>query len=628
MRQGGEMTKRACILFISIFLFGFFAFLARAEENQSPKMYTVKGERHGVSFFPRVNYVQAKPKVEGELDFSHYQTYDEVVYFLEKWKKEYPDLVELYSVGKSFEGRDIWQMTISNKSTGKDTDKPAMYLEGNRHSGEVTGAESALYFAWHVLTNYGKDPEITNLVDTKDLYVRVKNNPDGSELYLNTVQSNRSTVRPHDSDGDGLLDEDPPEDLDGDGFCLQMRKKVEQGKGDYIIDPEDKSGRLMKRVGEGKGNYKVYSEGIDNDGDGKFNEDGIGGLDLHRNYPENWRPEPGLDLTGRGWTQQGAGAYPLSETETRSVVLFLLQHPNVSIVQTMDTTVPMHLRPPSTSRSEESMFEEDLKLYRYFDEQGKKLTGYKYTGDVYWDYANIERDHYRETEEEKEMKGFPLFGHSPDFGYFSYGAIWYGDELWCGGRVVDYDGDGKISELERLRWNDEALAGKGFKNWEKFSHPQLGEVEIGGFNPKFFSQNPPPEFLEEWAKKEALFNLLLAKSLPQVKIVSVEARPLRKEPGIFEVRAVFTNEGFLPTALAMAERVKIVRADWAEISFPERNVELAGGKKKVEIGQIKSGERKEARWKVKIPGKGDVELEVSISSTRGGVEKKKIQIKG
>lgn len=152
-----------------------------------------------------------------------------------------------------------------------------------------------------------------------------------------------------------------------------MRKKVEQGKGDYILNPDDKSGRLMKRVGEGKGNYIIYSEGVDNDLDGKFNEDGIGGLDLHRNYPENWRPEPGLDLTGRGWTQLGAGAYPLSENETRSVVVFLLQHPNVSIGQTMDTTVPMHLRPPSTSRSEESMFEEDLKLYKYFDEQGKRL---------------------------------------------------------------------------------------------------------------------------------------------------------------------------------------------------------------------------------------------------------------
>jgi hypothetical protein len=258
-------------------------------------------------------------------------------------------------------------------------------------------------------------------------------------------------------------------------------------------------------------------------------------LDLHRNYPENWRPEPGQDRTGRGLTQMGAGAYPLSEPETRAVFLFLLQHPNVSIGQTMDTTVPMHLRPPSTSRSEESMFPEDLYLYRYFDEQGKKITGYPFAGDVYWDYANVTSRLRDREDREEEMTGRPLFGHSPDFGYFYYGAIWYGDELWSGGRVVDYDKDGKISDLEILRWNDEALEGKGFKNWTPYQHPQLGEVEIGGFNPKFFRQNPPAEFLEEWARKEALFNLLLAKSLPQIKILSVDVRPTKKEPDVFEI---------------------------------------------------------------------------------------------
>ena len=339
-----------------------------------------------------------------------------------------------------------------------------MFIEGNRHSGEVTAAESALYFAWHVITQYGMDPEITRLVDTKALYVKVKNNPDGSELYLNTAQSNRSTVRPHDSDGDGLLDEDPSEDLDGDGFCYSMRQKVEPGKGEFILHPDDKTGRLMKRVGKDKGDYKVYSEGLDNDGDGKYGEDGVGGLDLHRNYPENWRPEPGLDLTGRGNTQLGAGAYPLSEPETRAVVLFLLQHPNVSVGQTMDTAVPMHLRPPSTSRSQDSMFPGDLALYRHFDELGKKITGYPYAGDVFWDFAQATSD-YRDwdDDEEEEPGGRPLFGHSPDFGYFYYGAIWYGDELWSGGKVVDYDKDGKISDLEVLRWNDEALGGKGLQ---------------------------------------------------------------------------------------------------------------------------------------------------------------------
>jgi hypothetical protein len=612
------------LLFLSILV-------VSAQTAKKPGPYTVGGSRHGVSYFPAVDYPETRPVVPGQMDFKHYHKYDEVNDFLKAWAKSYPDLVDIYSVGRSFEGREIWQMTITNKKTGKDTDKPAMFLEGNRHSGEVTGAESALYFAWHILTHYGQDTAITRLVDTKALYVKIKNNPDGSELYLNTAQSNRSTVRPHDDDGDGLLDEDPPEDLDGDGYILQMRKKVEMGKGEAILDPEDKTGRLMKRVGRGKGDYVLTSEGVDNDGDGRFNEDGIGGLDLHRNYPENWRPEPGLDMTGRGWTQNGAGEYPLSEVETRAVVLFLLQHPNVSVGQTLDTAVPMLLRPPSTSRSEESMFPEDLKLYRYFDEKGKKITGYPYAGDVYYDYADAGRDARAmfmdpDRVPEAEFKGEPLFGHSPDFGYFYYGAIWYGDEIWNGGRVKDYNEDGKVGELEVLRWNDEALGGKGFFNWKKFNHPQLGEVEIGGANPKFFRQNPPVEILEEWAKNEALFNILLAESLPQVKVVSADVRPLKKTPGVYEVTAVFTNEGFLPTALRMAERVKVVRPDWAALRVSGKDVALSEGRPTVELGILRSGEKKEARWKVKAPKKEDLDLEVTIYSTRGGVQKMKVKV--
>ncbi|MDH4195815.1 MAG: M14 family metallopeptidase [Candidatus Aminicenantes bacterium] len=596
-----------------------------AQEGRPLKVHIVGGERHGASFFPLANYAAIEPKVKGEMDFAHYHTYGEVVEFLRRWEKEYPNLVAVYSVGRSFEGRDIWQITITNISTGPDTAKPAMFLEGNRHSGEVTGAESALWFAHHVLTSYGRDAEITRLVDTKALYIRVKNNPDGSELYLQTAQSNRSTVRPHDSDRDGLLDEDPGEDLDGDGFLLQMRQKVEDGKGDMVVDPDDPTGRLMKRVGQGKGNYRGFSEGVDNDGDGRYNEDGIGGLDLHRNYPENWRPEPGLDLTGRGWTQGGAGAYPLSETETRAVVTFLLQHPNVSVVQTMDTTVPMHLRPPSTSRSEESMFPEDLKLYQHFDQEGKKITGYPYAGAVYWEYANLDRGFRREGERPREQRGFPLFGHSPDFGYFQFGAIWYGDELWNGGRGMDYDGDGRITELESLRWLDETLPGKYFKPWTKFNHPQLGEVEIGGFNPKFFRQNPPPEVLEEWAKKEALFNLLLAKSLPQGKLVSVEVKPVRREAGFVEVTAVVTNEGFLPTALEMAKRVKIVRPDTVELRL--KGAELAAGMTaRQEVDSLRSQELRTVKWKVKVAGEGLAEAEVVYSSTRGGVDQKKVKL--
>jgi len=603
------------------------------QESKPSKMYTVGGIRHGISYFPMVDTPFTKAKVVGEMDFAHYHTYDEVNAFLRKWASEYANLVDLYSVGKSFEGRDIWQITITNKSTGKDTDKPAMFIEGNRHSGEVTAAESALWFAWHILSSYGKDPEITRLVDTKAIYIRVKNNPDGSELYLNTAQSNRSTVRPYDDDRDALLDEDPPEDLDGDGFILQMRKKVEPGKGTMILDPADPAGRLMKRATDGKGDYIVSAEGVDNDGDGRTNEDGVGGLDLHRNYPENWRPMPGLDLTGRGWTQGGAGEYPLSEPETRAVFTFLLQHPNISVVQTMDTTVPMLLHGPSTSRMSESMFPEDMKIYQYFDEQGKKITGYASAGDTYWDYANQGRDERDMRTRAAEMgfeiprepQGSPLFGHSPDFGYLYYGAVWYGDELWNGGRVKDYDGNGRITDLESLRYIDEELGGRYFKPWTKSIHPTLGEVEIGGFNPKYWRQNPPVEILEEWIRKEALFNLFMAKSLPQVKIVSAEIKPVKKEADTFEVVAVFTNEGFLPTALKMADRVKIVRPDTVEIRLPA-GAELVGVRGRQDIGFLKQNEKKEVRWKVKIKPGTTGEADVAILSTRGGVARTKVRI--
>jgi hypothetical protein len=193
--------------------------------------------------------------------------------------------------------------------------------------------------------------------------------------------------------------------------------------------------------------------------------------------------------------------------------------------------------------------------------------------------------------------------------------------------MKDYDGDGRVTDLENLRWLDETLPGKYFKPWTKWMHPQLGEVEIGGFNPKFFRQNPPPEILEEWAAKEARFNLLLAKSLPQVRIVSVEARPVKKEPGSFEIVAVLTNEGFLPTALEMAKRVKIVRPDTAVLRLTGQGVELAQDTRaRQEIGFLKSGERKEVRWKIRAAGRAGIGAEVTLSSTRGGVDRKTVKI--
>lgn len=433
-----------------------------------------------------------------------------------------------------------------------------------------------------------------------------------------------------------------------------MRRHVGAGKGHAVVDDRDKQGRLMRRVPQGEGDYELYSEGVDNDGDGRINEDGIGGLDLHRNYPENWRPM--AEETGRGYTQGGAGEFPLSEPETRAVFSFLMTHPNVAIVQSLDTAVPMILRGPSVSKSEETMFPKDLALIQKFDKKGLEITNYPWAGDTFFVYATRNRT----PRDGEELEGNPLFGHGPDFGYSYYAAVWYGNEIWNGGRMVDYDKDGRIDEVEVLRWHDENRAGKGdFQMWTKAKHPTLGDVEVGGWNPKFYSQNPPPDMLETWARNEAMFNLYLAQQLPQVKIVSAAARPAGD--GTFDVSVTVTNSGLMPTALDIAKRVKMVREDTVTIELAKGQAivrpepppgergrggqgrgggrgQAAGGRggrgqepgdpdrpprASETIGWLDPGQQRTVSWKVR--GTGEVTL--TIGSTRGGVDTRTLDVR-
>lgn len=601
------------------------------------KNYKLSGFRHGISFFPLVRLPGVEYEAGDKLTFDRYHSLDVIYDWLEKWEKEYPDLVDLYEIGASYEGRSILQMTITNRKTGKDTDKPAAFFEGGRHSGEVTGSESVMWLARYLLTNYGKDPDVTHLLDTKTIYLKPVNNPDGEELYLNTAQSNRSTVRPMDNDNDGLLDEDAPDDLDGDGRILTMRWKDEK-KGTLKPDTGDPTGRIMKRVPPGQGIYLSATEGVDNDGDGRINEDGIGGLDLHRNYPENWRPQN--EATGRGFTQGGAGEFPVSEPETWAVVDFLLTHPNVYVINSMDTSVPMHLRPPSTSPSEDRMYPEDLNWYKIFDDIGKKITGYEKAGDVYRDYGD----------------NSPLFGHGPDFGYWYLGAIWYGDEIWNSARFKDYNNDKITDQLDMIRWDDEENDSAGFSDWKPAKHPVYGDIEIGGFDPKFFSQNPPPKYLEKWAGNEAMFNFEMAKYLPECEWEDVTVKKLKsyKADSVdYQLKISIRNTGKLPTALKQAHLVKIVREDRVVLDpdtagsakgAPGYKVitdeKPAGGRSSRGMGgdfdrgergreitqnipYVQGGSVSEAIFKIRLYNRTSLKGKASFYSTRGGVLKDK-----
>ena len=222
--------------------------------------------------------------------WTRYHNYSEIVETLLYLNSTYPNIVDVFSIGKSWENRNIYCIRLTNENL---TDpKPKVFFVGCHHACELISAELPLYFVVHAATGYGVNATITRMLDFSEIYVIVALNVDG----FNAVEVNewqRKNVHPYDEDGDGLLDEDPPDDEDGDGF-------IEVGIGGLM-------------------------EGIDDDGDGLLNEDWIGGVDLNRNYGYQWgatgasgSPYP-KDIDYRGPT-------PFSEPETQAIRELALQH--------------------------------------------------------------------------------------------------------------------------------------------------------------------------------------------------------------------------------------------------------------------------------------------------------------
>ena len=116
--------------------------------------YTLPSFRHGVSHFLKVQHQEVEYEAGSTLTFDRFHTYEVMYEWLDRWEKEHPQLVDVYQVAESFEGRPILQATITNEGTGPATDKPAAFFEGGRHSGEVTSSESVIWLMKHLLENY------------------------------------------------------------------------------------------------------------------------------------------------------------------------------------------------------------------------------------------------------------------------------------------------------------------------------------------------------------------------------------------------------------------------------------------------------------------------------------------
>jgi len=456
-----------------------------------------------------------------------------------------------------------------------------------------------------VLDNYGSDERVTRLLDTRTLYVRPKFNPDGADISLNTIQNLRSTPRPYDEDGDGLLDEDPPNDLDGDGFITQMLMPNRTGL--WKISAQDSRILVRRQLDEMDGEFfDVYTEGLDDDDDRFFNEDGVGGIDMNRNFPRNW---------GLEFEQSGAGPYPLSEPETRATIEFFNSHRNITGVFHGHTSGGFLFRLPSTT-SWDNFDMADQGLIVELAEMFHTTTGQP----VRPSYTNPRQHRH---------------GTLISWAYWDFGVVGTVPEFW-GGFGRDYDEDGRVTEVERIRWNDEELNGEGFSEWTSYDHPQLGMVEVGGWRTKFTRQNPPPHLLKAEIEQYVPWMLWLAEVSPRVVIRDLSVAPIEGDE-IFRVSVTVENEGYLPTNITK-------RALDAEVAVPVRaiveltNAELVSGSKRTNVGHLwgsrdtqRSGSTVRARrtldYVVRATGRSPA-MTIEIESEKGGVSREEVVLRG
>jgi murein tripeptide amidase MpaA len=514
------------------------------------------------------------------LDLTRYYTYAELTAFLQAVVDEFPHLATLESIGKSYEGREIWVVALTNQATGPAREKPAYWIDANIHAGEVTGGATCQYTIQYLTSHYGSDPQATRLLDRSAFYICPRVSPDGVEQYLTTPYQARSSVRPYpfEDEREGLY----LEDINADGRILQMR--LPDPKGAWKVSEKDPRLMRPREVGEEGGTYyQLLPEGLIRDWDGYTIRlaPTHHGLDLNRQFPADWGVEG---------QQRGAGPFPLSEPETRALAQFFASHKNINGMQAYHTYSGVILRPYG-GKPDDAFPTHDLGVFKRLGQKGTAITGYPDTS-VFHGFRYDPKTTVR--------------GGFFDWIYEDMGIFGFSTELWD---VVSLAGIGEPQpngilkrdfigwfrshpeedDVKLLEFNDrEGL--EGFAAWTPFDHPQLGPVEIGGWDYKRFWGNAPAKFLPDIAHKNTLFSLLHAEVSPQLNLKLCEVKHI--EGDTYRVVVVLENLGFLPTyTSAKALEKRAVEPIRVRLSLPD-GVSLVAGETIQEVGHLEGRSNK------------------------------------
>jgi len=616
---------------------------------------------------------------------------------LKGYATQYPALTQVTVIGKSAGGREIQILRIAGAGlpAGPAPEaRPAILVAANLEGKHVIGTEAALRLAEKLLSGYMKDKKITALLDSRTVYIAPLLNSDGAEAFFSPLRSDRFTnAHPVDDDADGAVDEDGFDDLNKDGLITQMRIKDPEGK--WIFDPKEP--RLMRladpKKGE-KGLYKIYSEGIDNDGDGEYNEDPPGGVDLNRNFPHDFE-----------YFAKTAGLYPASEPETVALVKFMVDHPQISLVlnfSTENTILNFQQTGQAKAGAAKVKVPKDFAQAFGLDPEAeyslKEIAdaakamglggGMEITEEmvasflglgaaVQIDQADqpildaVQKD-YKEMLKTAKLEGLEKRpkgvgkGAFSAYVYFQYGVPVFSTDLWqipepkkeapadtitpdklkamtsdqflaLGEEKIDAllkeagapsnfngkmlmgmvkSGQIKIPQMAEmmekmskkpggegedhpdayiLKWADGALKSRGFVVWMPFKHPQLGDVEIGGFDP-ILRFNPPPEEMEGTISAHADFYIKLMDHLPVLSISSLKAEPIGAD--VYRLSAYVTNTGLWPTSTSQGRRAMTSWPIRVTLNLDKTQTLFAG--RPIEVLQsLNGGETKKLEWSIR-----------------------------
>lgn len=511
-------------------------------------------------------------------NFDRFLRYEEMVEWLHDTARRHPSLITIDSYGKSHLGRNLLLATLTDSSTGAHDTKPAHWIDANIHATEVTGGVAALYVIHHLLEHHHSDRHVREALATRTFYIAPRVNPDGVEDALSDPpRFHRSSVRPWPwRDGfrwPGLH----VEDVDGDGIVRTMR--IPDPDGAWIEHPRES--RVMIPVGPlgvepGTPRYRLLDEGTIENFDGftiPMPRDPAG-LDLNRNFPAGW-----------GTEVLGSGDHPMSEPEVDALVRAVSARPNICGYNAFHTSGGFLLRPSST-RSDSSLPPFDMWAFKELAKVGTELTSYP-AHSVFEDLTWDKSDTMSGAGDDWAYEHVGVFGWTTEF----WDAIFHATgehsptDIWYVGPTPD-------QELAVCAWSDRHAPGS-YAPWKKFSHPQLGKIEIGGADWFHLWSNAPASHLRAEVEPHAKFAVYQALASPRLEIKSLEAKRITEE--LWRVRVGVANTGWLATHVtAWALKHGIVLPVTVTIS----GVEVSEGSTRAKLGQL------DGRVKFRVSGDG------------------------